>query len=428
MRTTWITGVCIFSFMISAFAQNPQSFSEPANDPNSLEAYLRYAALNNAGLRAAYEAWQMELLAVVPAGTLADPQLEYSYFVNQTPMGDRNRLRLMQMFPWFGVLEVRKDAAAAAAKAAHKRYEARHLELNRQVKQGFYEYVYLGQAIRIAEQNLELLKSFEQTAQVRYRTAAGGHPDILRAQIELAEMEQSLISLQQMRSPASAGLSAILNRPSKSLLPWPQRGEGDLATVNTDAVNQLLLASNPDLKALDFEAAAARSRVKLAEKRFYPDVSFGVEWMDLDGGEMGENRDGRDPLVALVAINLPIWTDSYRSQANQARSEVRKIQRQQEQKELDLSTEVSQVVFNLDDTRRKTILYRDTLVPKAREMVATSLEAYRAGNLDFLSLVDAQRKLLEYELAMERSLSSHLQQQAELERLLGGNLPILSQD
>ena len=60
-------------------------------------------------------------------------------------------------------------------------------------------------------------------------------------------------------------------------------------------------------------------------------------------------------------------------------------------------------------------------------MVETSEEAYRTGNLDFLSLIDAQRKQLMFELAYQRSLSSHLQQLARLEQLLGGNVPDVGQ-
>jgi outer membrane protein TolC len=329
----------------------------------------------------------------------------------------------MQMFPWLGTLEARTDAAAAAAKAAGQRYQAEFLDLARRVKQSFYEYAYLARAAEIARANLDLLRSFEQVAQSRYRVAVAAHPDVIRAQIELAEMEDALVSVEQMRRPASAELRAILNRPTDVLLPWPVRDQADLVSPDTEKISQLLAQSNPELKAIRFDAISARHEVDLADKRFYPDIGVGVEWMFLDGGESSMSGNDRDPIALMFSINLPIWRDSYRDKASQARSQVVRIRRQEQQRANDLAAEAAKTVYDLEDSRRKAVLYSSVLVPKAREMIRASEDAYRSGNLDFMSLIDAQRKQLMYELAYERSLTSHLQQRARLEQLLGGEIP-----
>jgi outer membrane protein TolC len=413
-RTGFAAILLVISFF--QFSQQAPAGEEP-NGPQRLEEYIRYAVEHNTGLKSHFEQWRQAVLAVRPAGTLEDPRFEYDYFVYQSPMGDQYRLKLMQTFPWFGVLETRKDAAAAAARAARERYESAYRELVWQVQQAFYEYAYLYRAMEIARQNLDLLKSFEQTAQIRYRTAAGTHPDIVRAQIELAQMEDYLVSLEQMREPISAGLNALLNRSSQQLLPWPAVQMPPLADVNEADVLHVLRSSNPELKSFQMDAVAARHQVELAEKRFYPNVSLGLEWMELDGNSM--RTEHHDPLAAMVSINLPLWADSYRDQLRQAQSRVRQIRRKMEQKELDLVSELSQAVFELGDTRRKAVLYRDILVPKAREMVLASEEAYRVGQVDFLSLIDAQKTKLRYELAYERALMDHILQQARIERLAG---------
>lgn len=413
-------------FSLCVWAGDSASAGDP-NAPVRLEEYLRDAALHNAGLKSSFENWRSAMLAVGPAGTLEDPRLTYGYFIEEveTRVGpQKHRLGIMQMFPWFGTLEARTDAAAATAKAARQRYEARKLALFQQTKHAFYEYAYLAKAVEIAEQNLALLSHFEQVAQARYRTAAAAHPDIIRAQIELATLEENLTSLREMRFPISEGLSAILNRPEGALLPWPVREEAQLVTVDIKQVEQTLLQSNPELKSIRFEMAAARSRAELADKRFYPNLSLGLDWIITDEARMPNTwGSGRDPIVAMVSLNIPIWTDSYKAQADQARSQIRRIRHEKEQKELDLAAEVSRTIFDLDDRRRKADLYSKILIPKAREMVRASEDAYRSGNLDFLSLIDAQRQQLMFELAYERSVTSHLQQQARLEQLLGSEIP-----
>jgi outer membrane protein TolC len=129
----------------------------------------------------------------------------------------------------------------------------------------------------------------------------------------------------------------------------------------------------------------------------------------------------------MFSINLPIWQDSYRDKVGQARSQVVRIRRQEQQKTNDLSAEAARTIYDLEDSWRKTVLYSSILIPKARQMVQVSEDAYRSGSLDFLRLLDAQRKQLMYELAYERSLTTHLQQQARLEQLLGGKIPDTNQ-
>lgn len=417
--------------LITPFYADAAAFMEDPNAPVRLDDYLKYAALHNAGLKSSFEQWRYAVLAIEPAKTLDDPRFTYGYFIQEveTRVGpQKHRLGIMQMFPWFGVLEAREDAAAAAAKAARKRYEAKKLALFEQTEHAFHEYVYLSRALEIAEQNLELLRFFEQVAQARYRTAAGKHPDIIRAQIELATLEDHITSLREMRKPIVSGLNAILNRKSEEPLPWPLRGEESLVTLDAEDFLDDLGSRNPDLKALQFEIAAARSREGLAAKRYYPNVSLGVDWIVTDEARMPNVwGSGRDPIIAMVSLNIPIWTDSYKAQENQARSQVRKARQDKDQKEYDLAAQVVQAAYDLEDSRRKAVLYRDILIPKAKEMVETSEEAYRTGNLDFLSLIDAQRKQLMFDLAYQRSLSSHLQQLARLEQLLGGDVPGIGQ-
>ena len=419
--------ICMPVFTV--LGQTSESADQPAQDPVTLEDYLRTAAENNAGLRAAFEQWQMAVLAVEPAASLDDPRFTYAYFIEEveTRVGpQKHRLSLSQTFPWFGTLEARKDAAAAIAQAAQMQYEAKKLDLFEQTKNIFYEYSYLTRSVQIAKENLELLKHFEQVAQARYRTATGKHPDIIRAQIEMATLEDQVQSLEDMRRPLSAKINAVLNRDKGNLLSWPVWTDRKPPILALDMLNRDN-SMNPELEAMDYETQAARQRAELAKKRYYPNVTVGVDWIMTDEARMPNvYGSGRDPVIAMFSLNIPLWTDSYRAQEHRSWADVRKTERQKVQKEYDLDAQIAQVVFDLKDSLRKINLHRDVLIPKAKEMIQTSEEAYRAGTVDFLSLLDAQRKLLLYELALERSVTNHFQQQARLEKLLGGELPIVA--
>lgn len=407
------------------------SFCQPAaidpNIPVTLEDFLRVAATNNAGLKSSFERWRISTAAVPQAKALADPRFTYGYFIEEveTRTGpQKQRFGLSQTFPWFGTIEARTDAASAAAQAAYKRYEADKLKLFRQVKNGFYEYRYLYEAIEIARQNLELLKHFEQVAQARYRTAAASHPDMIRAQIELAMLEDHLTELESMRTPIISGLNALLNRPMEAPLGRPQRTDTALIDVDAEQIAGLIAERNPEIAALQKDIQSARHRVRLSQKRYLPDVTLGVDWIQTDEARMdGVSGSGRDPIIAMVSFNIPLWGDSYRAGEQQARASMRSARQKKEQMQLDLSAQAAEVLYRIAETRRKAALYENTLIPKGKEMVEVSESSYRAGGVDFLNLIDAQRKLLTFEVTYQRILTDHLQALAQLEILTGGPIP-----
>jgi cobalt-zinc-cadmium efflux system outer membrane protein len=413
----------------SASHERRATSDEPRIGENpTLSDYLRYAALNNAGLKAAFEQWRMAVEQVPQAQSLPDPKFTYGYFIQEveTRVGPQhNRLELMQTFPWFGKIEARTDAAAAAAKAAQQQYEAAKLKLFFEVKDAYYEYVYLAGAIKIAQDNLELVRHFEQVARTKYAAAAIGHPDIIRAQVELAKLEDHLKTLQELRTPIVARLNAGLNRQTLEMLPWPQQEQQKFLAENVsrEKVIALLRQQNPQLKALDFERQAAISRVELAKKKFWPDIGAGLGWIDT-GSAMnpGTPDSGKDPIILMFTMNIPIWRDSYKASELQAKADVLKTTQQKTEMENTIVAQAERALYDFEDSNRKTKLYGDILVPKAEELVGASETAYRAGTVDFLSLINAQQKLLEFQLQYERAVTNNQQGLARLEMLVGSEL------
>jgi cobalt-zinc-cadmium efflux system outer membrane protein len=403
-----------------------QNQNIPLGDNPTLSDYLRYAALNNAGLRAAFEQWSMAVQQVPQAEALPDPRFNYGYFIEEveTRVGpQQNKLEIMQTFPWFGKIEARTDAAASTAKAVRQRYEAAKLKLFFEVKDAYYEYAYLASAIKIAQENLELIKHFEQVARTKYVAAALGHPDVIRAQVELAKLEDHLKTLEELRTPIVARLNASLNRQSLETLPWPQQQNFKAADVSREKVISLLKQQNPELKALDFETEAAKYRIDLAKKKFWPDVGVGLGWVDTGSAMNPSTPDsGKDPVILMFTMNVPIWRESYKAAELQARADARRVSQQKTQTENTIISNTERAIYNVEDSSRKTKLYGDVLVPKAEELLGASETAYLAGTLDFLSLINAQQKLLEFQLRYERAVTDNRQGLARLEMLVGSEL------
>ncbi len=399
--------------------------SNDTNDLQTLSDYLRFASLNNAELKAKFEGWKAALEQVPQAKALDDPKFTYSYFIEEveTRVGpQRNKFGIMQVFPWFGKIEARTDVAAAKAKAAKQRYEANKLKLFWQVKDRFYEFAYLATSIDTAKENLELLQHFEEIARTQYRASTATHPDVIRAQVELAKLEDVLKSLEQLREPMVARLNSVLNRSFGAELVWPKKELTRDVQLNRDSIIGLLIRNNPEVVELGWEIKAAKARVELAKKNFYPDIGVGVDWIQTDDGARGVRDRGKDPVVLMFSMNIPLWRDKYKAAERQSKANVRRTQYQKIDIENKKIAQAIQVLYAVEDSQRKMYLYGDVLVPKAKELVETSEVAYRAGTIDFLSLIDAQRMLLRYTLDHERAITNNQQKLAELEVLVGTEL------
>lgn len=407
--TARVTAVLIVAVASLGSAADPDG-------PETLEEYLRHAALNNVGLKAAFDEWRAAVEAVPQAGALPDPMFTFDYFIEQVET--RQRAGIMQTFPWFGTIRVRTDAASLAAKATYSRYEAKKLLLFYEVTEAFYEYVYLHSAIGIARENIELVRRFEEVARAKYTAAIAGHPDVIRAQVELATLQEDLVALQQLRGPVVARLNAAMSRPVSEPLPWPKGDAPAVVQVDRPDVLARVRQQNPQLKGLDFDAEVARRQVELAKKSFYPSLGLGAEWMKMSR-DMG---GGDDDVAVMFSLNLPIWRKSYRAAELQARAQSRRTVYQRQDFENDLLTRTLRVLYDLEDSGRKLLLYEQVLVPKAQELVGASETAYSAGTVDFLSLIDAERTLLKFRLERERARANQQQRLAELEMLVGTGL------
>jgi outer membrane protein TolC len=231
-----------------------------------------------------------------------------------------------------------------------------------------------------------------------------------------------------------AKLNAALNKPFGSSLPWPRVIQEEKVAFSYEQLLTWLKESNPELKTIDFAAAREKAAIDLAKKNYFPDLTLGVEYINTNDAldlpanpETGERPrvkdDGKDPFIAMVALNLPIWYGKYRAGEKEARLRYLAALKQRNDRENSLIADLRMVLYNFRDAERKINLYRDTLVPKSKQSFNVIQQAFTAGKTDFLDVIDAERTLLEFQLSFERALANHAQRLAKLEMLIGKEIP-----
>lgn len=395
----------------------------PLAGADELHDYLAEAAQNNPGLEAAFNNWKAALEQVPQVKALPDPRFSYSYFIQEveTRVGpQRQRFGISQVFPWFGKLTLRGDVAMAVAEAERQRYEQAKLNLFYRVKSVFFEYDYLYRAIETTRQHLILLQNMEEVARTRFQTGELPQSAVIQLQVELGKLDDRLRTLEAQRIPASARLSSALNRPATALLSRPEAVEATPAEFADDEAPQWLKEFSPELKQADAMIRRETDAAALAHKDRYPDIMVGLDYIQTGEARMGGVSDsGKDPLMASVSINLPIWFGKLKAGEEQAAYRRAAAEDQRIETQNRLTVDLQMALFNFRDAERKINLYRDTLVPKATQSLAVTREAFEAGSVSFTSLIEAQRILLEFQLSADRAFADREIRLAEIEKLTG---------
>lgn len=398
-----------------------------------LRAFLRYAALQNPGLDASYQRWQASLEEEGRVSGLPQPRFAYGYFIEpvETRVGpQRQRFGIYQTLPWFGERGLQGDIAELGADAAGERHSETRLRLFYELSAIYGEAYYLERSLAIHRESLRLLEDLESIARARYRTGGASQADIIQAQMERARLADELESLADLQRVVHARLNARLGRAAGSPLPviaslpdetlWPVPEASDNATLDAYLNSDSLGKTSPTLRALDLEAQERLLGVDLSGKHYFPDLTFGFEYIQTDPSPIPDLPDnGKDAMVASLSFNIPLWWGSLSAAKRGAAARYRESEQLREEASLQLSTHLKEASHGFRDAARKVGLYRDTLIPQARQALAVNEESFSAGHADFPSLVGAQRSLLEFELSLERARVDRLQRQAEIAWLTG---------
>jgi outer membrane protein TolC len=407
-------------------------------EDSTLSDYLEYAALNNPGLEAAFNRWKAALQKVPQARALDDPTFKYAYFIKEveTRVGpQRHKFELSQMFPWFGKLSAKGNIALEASNTKKERYEAEKLKLFFEVKDAYYEYYYLSRAIATTEEHKRLIIYLESVARTNYSAGITSYGDLIKSQVELGKLEDRLLTFRDLREPIVAKLNEALNRPFSHSLPYPKAMPEERSIGSDDQMVTWLRENNPELKSIDFTIAQEKEAISLARKNYFPNLTLGVEYIETDDAmtppadpETGEvprvKDDGKDPVIAKFAINLPIWYNKYRAGEKEARLRHVAALSERRDRENSLIADLKMELYNFRDAERKIDLYRDTLVPKAKQSFNVIQKAFTTGKTDFLDVVDAERTLLEFQLSYVRARANRAQRLAKLEELIGQEIPV----
>jgi outer membrane protein TolC len=351
------------------------------------------------------------------AGSLDDPVLAYS-LAPQTITGERlsQAINLTQEIPWPGTLALRKEAARSEVEAAGQELAGLRLDITAAAKAGFAEWYYVHRALQINAANKDLLIELRNVAETQYAAGRATQQDVIQAEVEHARLLDEALSLQREQRSIQAQLNALLDRaPGEYLAPPAEVGPADLPP-DLQVLQEIAIESHPELKQLQAQLEASRSRVDLAGKDFYP----GFELMA--GYDTFWDADEQRFTVG-VGVNVPWDRSKYRALKDAAQADAMQAQWELADRRAQLLAALARARAEVAESVEVIELHHSLLVPLAEDSLNAAEADYRAGSGDFLDVITAENRKLMAELEFARAQADYVRRLAELKRWTGGAWP-----
>ena len=350
-----------------------------------------------------------------------DPQLQFGWMnyelPNLRPMDaiGMTQLQLMQMVPVTGKLRLAGAAEAAKADASETRIADVSLDLRERASMVFYDLYAADGTVVVARETRRLLQDLGEIASNMYQVGDGRQADVLRANVEVARMQEDILRMESMRTTMSFRLNVLESAPAEASVGEPRLPIFPAALPALDTLIQLAEQNRPILRAGAQDVDAAAATGKLAEKEIWPDIQFGLQY-GRQPGPSGAQRMGS----LMVGASLPIHA---KDRQLQMREEANAMHAMATADLAAMRAEtrgaVGEAHASLVRARRLAELYRSSVLPQAEATVASSLASYRVGTVNFMTLLDAQMSLNQYRQQLITLEAEEGKAWAELEMLTG---------
>jgi outer membrane protein TolC len=348
------------------------------------------------------------------------------------------------------------------------------------VQSTWYELYKINQDIRISDENLQILKTIERLALIRFRTSGSGGgrssssmgsgntvqsqgassgssgmqgmvggqattppsamssssvqggsmgtsssgsglSDIYRIQIEIGDLENNIALLKNLHNSIAAKFNSYLNRPVQSAVALTDTLRADTLIISLTAVSDSILRNNPMLGMLQYEQQSLDARKKMVTLMGYPMLGIGVDYSTIKKSEMSTSpMNGTDMIMPMVSATIPIYRKKYKAMRTEADLLKTSTAQNYTATANSLQTEYYQAVQLYQDANRRMNLYLNQY-QLAKKSLDIMLKSFSASGSSLTDILRIQQQTLDYELKQVQAVADYNTSIAWLKRLMANS-------
>jgi len=409
--------IFLLLFAIKAKAQQ-DSLVVPESQELDLQFLIVEALQNNPEIQAADFEWDLQRAKIPQAQSLDNPELKLMY--EEIPgfkFGDAmySRVELMQMFPFPGKINLQTELAHIESEHGHHDHLEKINYVIAKLKMAYIELWFVQQQMVLNRENARLTKQFLHIVQTKFGVGESSLQDVFKAQIEIAKLDNELLSLRQKELSAKTMLLSILNRKTNDTLGFATISEEAVFDVSLDSLLNETAQHRPMIMHDSLGIHEGNTMLAMAKKNLYPDFNVGLQYVHSPVGSFNGWS-----ISAGITLPFAPWTigkqnanveeaNIFLDKANATLNATRNM----------VFANVKDLFYKAEASKKQLDNFRLNILPQLRNTLDASLSEYQNGKTDFLMLLDSYRMLVDMTMEYYMKRMEFEQTLAQLDKEVG---------
>jgi outer membrane protein TolC len=225
----------------------------------------------------------------------------------------------------------------------------------------------------------------------------GGLVGLLRVQMEIGELANSLVSLQDQLVTQTTRFNLLLNRkPESAVFVADSLPEailpGTLAQLSDSITN------NPMVRMLEADREANEAKIVMATKMGYPMIGIGLNYSLIQKVPDGKSMmNGKDMVMPMLTATLPVYRKKYQSQRREAGYLRDAAGESARNVRNDLEVSYQEALQQYQEAGRRLKLYENQ-VSLAEKSISLLTRSFSVAGTDLEEILRMQLQALGYEI------------------------------
>ena len=385
---TFIFAMAVFLLGTSAFAQELR-----------LSDLIEEALKNNPEIKASLSKIEAARYRVPQAASLPDPTFTFGYqnegfdrYSYGEEQGSQWMFSASQQFLFPGKRSLKGEMVKRDIESMEAMHELLKLKTVATVKELYFDLFLAYKDIDLIKDKRNLFIRIEDLTLSRYAAGRAIQQEVLMAQTEKYMLLEKEEMFKQKIQSLEAMLQAAIGRENGSPLGRPGEPVQQPFYLDADEAVKTALNNSPEIKSRNKIIEAADTRVRMAQKEYYPDFS-------INGTYFNRSGDYKDMWSATATINIPIFFKTKQEPAvNEAKASYTQAKHELDAVKLMISAAIQDNFSMLRSSEKLMDLYTNGLIPKNTQDVDLALAEYANGKIDLIVVISRLKTLLDYEI------------------------------
>jgi outer membrane protein, heavy metal efflux system len=420
----------LYLILISIARAEQSSGDKPrlSNGRFSQRELISVVLRDNQTLKATLAKWEAMKAHVPQARAWEDLRAAVEWRTERSvPMVPNNMMDQMAMLeqdiPVSGKNRSRSRAATAEARAAFEDLRRMELDLIKRTRSAYARLANGYAQLEVNRRNTELLDQFVQISRSRYEAGVATQADVLLAQTDAAKLLETQADIERQISEEQSALNVLMNRPAQASLGRPSELVFTPQSLSLERLQASGIVLRPELRRAQNRIDAEKFRLELANRQWFPDPALNLKAQRYNSAAQAVSE-------VDVGISIPVpWLNwnKYSSGVLEARKSVEGAEREFGAARMETLGLVRDQLKKIQTSAKQYELYRDDILPLARQAIDATRSAYEASTGGFLELITARRTLQDAESAALNRLVEYEVAIAELDAIIGRASPLMEQ-